>query len=313
MIKKILILAVAAGILIFLGAFLYFREYQNLPEFAMPLLSEAKISGPGEKIIIFAPHSDDETLGAGGYIARSIKNGAEVIVVLITNGDGHRFSSMEEFKKLYPNSEDYIKSGLSRQEESKKALAILGVKPENIIFLGYPDLGLKELLKNNWQNAYQSPYTKRDSSPYENSYHQNVSYTGENLQNDMIDLLKKYNPTIVIASSQSDIHSDHAATGVFVQKAVEKIDKQKPAVYYYLIHFRHFPNPKGLHQDRMLSSPAKLIGVSDGILKVSLDQETLNLKERALNEYKSQLKVPMLKNLMESFLRQNELLFTSKS
>ncbi|MCL5407308.1 MAG: PIG-L family deacetylase [Patescibacteria group bacterium] len=316
MIRKLVLLTIAGALLIFLGTFLYFRHYQNLPEFAVPLLSEAKIPAKGEKVIVFAPHCDDETLGVGGYIAKSVKNGADVVVVLMTNGDGHRFSSIEEFRKIYPNANNYIQSGYTRQEESKKALEILGVKDENILFLGYPDGGLKELLFSNFNVPYQSPYTKQSSSPYNNSYHQNVVYTGGNLENDLLGILKKYQPQIVITTSQFDIHSDHAATGIFVQKAVDKIDPpidgQKPTIYYYLIHFRHFPSPKGLHSDRMLVPPAKLITISDGVLKVSLDKETLDLKEKALSEYKSQLRVPTLKNVMESFLRQNELLFTPK-
>ena len=310
MIKKLVILITASALLIVLCTFFYFHEYQNLPEFAVPLLIEAKIPEKGEKIIIFAPHCDDETLGVGGYITKSVKNGADVIVVLITNGDGHRFSSMREFNKIYPNSNDYIKSGYARQEESKKALEILGVKDENILFLGYPDLGIKELLNQNFTVLYKSSYTKQSSTPYNNSYNQNVTYTGQNLENDISKILKKYQPQVVVTTSQSDTHPDHSATGVFVAKAVEKINSSI-IIYSYLIHFRHFPSPKGLHKDRPLSPPAKLITTSDGVLKVSLDQETLNLKEKALLEYKSQLKVPTLKNLMESFIRQNELLFTS--
>lgn len=311
MIKKVLLIIITSVLLVILGVFLYFRLYQNLPDFAVPLLTEVRIPGPGEKVIVFAPHSDDETLGAGGFINKSIKNGADVIVVIVTNGDGHRFSSMEEFKKLYPNANNYIESGYNRQEESKRALEILGVKDENILFLGYPDAGLKNLLNKNWQSSYESPYTKTSSSPYNNSYHQNVIYTGQNLQNDIIEILKKYNPTIVIATSQSDTHPDHAAVGVFVAKAVEKIDQTKPQIYYYLIHFRHFPSPKGLHEERPLSPPAKLIKVSNGVLKVSLDQATINLKAQAVGEYKSQLKSPFLKQLMQGFIKQNELLFSS--
>lgn len=311
MIKKWVLLIIASILLVILGTFIYFRAYQNLPEFAVPLLTEAKIPEKGEKVIVFAPHSDDETLGVGGYIAKSIKNGADVIVVLVTNGDGHRFSSMEEFKTIYPDAVDYIKSGYVRQEESKKALEILGVKDENIIFLGFPDSGLKELLNQNFNTPFQSPHTKQSFSPYNNSYQKNVSYTGENLENNILEILKKYNPQVVVATSQSDTHADHSATGVFVAKAVEKISSQKPTIYYYLIHFRHFPSPKGLHSDKVLAPPARLITISNGVLKVSLGQEALDFKEKALLEYKSQLKVPILNSLMKSFLRQNELLFTS--
>ncbi|MCL5410852.1 MAG: PIG-L family deacetylase [Patescibacteria group bacterium] len=312
MIKKLALLIVASALLVILGTFLYFRVYQNLPESAVPLLQEAKVPGKGEKVIIFAPHPDDETLATGGLIAKALQNGAEVKVVIVTNGDGYLFSTMRDYKKIHPGSQDYIQEGYRREGESKRALKILGLEETNVYFLGYPDMGLKKLLSDFYQSPYKSPTTKSSQTPYSTSYRQNASYTGENLQADMADIIKKFSPEVIIASSSLDIHPDHAATGIFVQKAVDKISGQKPTIYYYLIHFRHFPSPKGLHSDRMLTPPAKLITISDGVLKVSLDKETLDLKERALLEYKSQLRVPTLKNVMESFLRQNELLFTLK-
>ncbi len=41
-----------------------------------------------ERILIFAPHPDDELLGNGGLIQDAKNRGDEVIVVLMTNGDG---------------------------------------------------------------------------------------------------------------------------------------------------------------------------------------------------------------------------------
>lgn len=286
---------------------MYFREYQTVPEFALPLIAEMKIPGPGETVVILAPHSDDEVLGPGGFIYKSVKNGANVIVVLVTNGDGHRFSTIEEFRRIYPKPEDYINSGYARQNESKKALSILGVKEENIIFLGYPDHGLAKLLTKNWQDSYQSSYTKQSFSPYTNSYHKDVTYTGENLTNDITSILQKYKPDIVITTSISDAHPDHSATAKFLQEAFKSIS-QKPEVYFYLIHFNHFPNPKGLHKDRYLMPPVKLITLADGWFKVSLDEGAFSAREKAVLEYKSQLKSPFLKSLVEGFLRQNELL-----
>ncbi len=49
--------------------------------------------GPDDRILIFAPHPDDEVLGSGTYIQRAIKNGAEVKVVLMTNGNTPSYPS----------------------------------------------------------------------------------------------------------------------------------------------------------------------------------------------------------------------------
>jgi LmbE family N-acetylglucosaminyl deacetylase len=305
--KVYLIIAAAAILVIFGGVFFYFRQYQDLPEFGMSLMKDMDAPKAGQKILIFSPHPDDETLGAGGYIAEAIKNGAEVKVVFITNGDGHWSSSVEEFKEVYLNASNYIQSGKNRQQESQKALAVLGVKKENIIFLGYPDMGLKYLLGKNFQNPHTSPFTKKNASPYADSYRQNASYTGENLLTDMTGIISDFKPDVVLVTSPSDIHPDHAAAAAFTQKALNKNPNLHPKLYYFLIHYKRFPYPKGFHPTRMITPPSRLIQITNSWYKFILPGDILNLKEEALKQYPSQLKVPMLKNLMQGFLRQNEL------
>lgn len=261
-----------------------------------------------DTVVLFAPHSDDETIAAGGFIHNAVKKGSRVVVVLVTNGDGHIFSTMEDFRKLYPTAQNYIESGLTRQEESISALKILGVKEEDVIFLGYPDHGLKELYDKNWKIPYQSLYTKKSSSPYANSFTRGAAYTGDNVENDIIKILEKYQPTIVISSYLDDIHPDHAATYKFVKKSVQ--DSQVETIkhnLFYLIHYRNFPYPLGLKTDRFIAPPAKLIDISVQWLKYMLDEEVIDVKNEALREYKSQIKLPTLKGLLEGFIRQNEL------
>lgn len=74
-----------------------------------------------DKILVIAPHPDDEVLGVGGTIARYSEEGAEVYVVVATKG----------FPPDYPE-DAYL---LARQEASS-AHAILGVK--ETIFLDFP-------------------------------------------------------------------------------------------------------------------------------------------------------------------------------
>jgi len=305
--KSILIIIGAAIFVAFGGVFIYFREHQNLPEFGMSLMKSVEDPKAGQKILVFSPHPDDETLGAGGYIATAVKNGAEVKVVFLTNGDGHWSSSVEEFKEVYLDSADYIQSGETRQQESKTVLQVLGMKKENIIFLGYPDSGLKNLLNQNFNTSYTSPFTKKNSSPYDNSYQKNAVYTGENLQNNMAKIISDFGPDIIFVTSSSDIHPDHAAAANFTLRALKMDSNLHPKLYYYLIHYKRFPYPKGLHTTRMITPPSKLINGYNVWFKFMLSQDILNLKESALKQYKSQLKVPVLESLMKSFLRQNEL------
>ena len=78
---------------------------------------------------------------------------------------------------------------------------------------------------------------------------------------------------------------------------------------FYLIHYRNFPNKKGLHENRYLSAPKKLNSSNYDIEKLSLGQNTIDAKESAILKYQSQLKSPMLKNLMLGFVKQNEIFY----
>src|SRR5689334_20615239 len=68
-----------------------------------------------ERILVVAPHADDETLGVGGTIARRAAEGHEVHVAVVT---GHG----EDTHPLWPRSLwDKIRA------EAKKAMDVLGV------------------------------------------------------------------------------------------------------------------------------------------------------------------------------------------
>jgi len=307
-IKKRYILLILLSVVLLIAGLFYFREFRSLPDFSVHLMPDIEVPGKDQTVVIFSPHNDDETIGAGGFIDRSIKNGAKVIVVFITNGDGHVFSTMEDFRKVYPSAQNYIDSGYQRQGESEAALSILGVDSKDIIFLGYPDHGIKQLYDKNWKVAYESPYTKKSASPYPNSYTKNVSYTGENLESDILKILEKHKPSVVVSSYQFDQHTDHVATYNFVKKTIHDWpDSTVKNKYYYLVHYRQFPYPSGLRKDRFIAPPAKLVNIDVEWEKLSLTIEELQLKEQALLQYKSQLDVPTLKKLVDSFIRQNEL------
>lgn len=305
--KKITLIIISIiGVALF-GTFFYYRLFQTAPEFTMPLIPEMKDFNKNDKILIISPHPDDETLAAAGLIQKALVQKAKIKVVFITNGDENRFSTMEEFKKIYPSADNYLQSGFKRQNEAKNALKILGVSEADIIFLGYPDRGLKNLIESHWLMPYKTPYTKKDYSPYYNSYQKNVSYTGENLTKNLAQIYHDFSPNIILGPNSSDTHTDHAAVAIFIQKML-KSQKNKPENYFYLIHYNRFPNPKGLKTNRFLTPPIKLISISNSWYKISLTSDQENLKKRAILQYQSQFSSPWLKKLMYGFIKKNELL-----
>ncbi len=78
-----------------------------------------------ERVIIFAPHPDDDIIACGGTIAKHIQKGNELAITYISSGEAGSLSySAEELASL-------------RKEEARRAAAHLGVY--DLIFLNNPD------------------------------------------------------------------------------------------------------------------------------------------------------------------------------
>jgi LmbE family N-acetylglucosaminyl deacetylase len=83
--------------------------------------------------LILAPHPDDESLGCGGLIAACVAAGRAPMVVVLTDGAGS-----------HPNSRAYPPARLRavRTDETRNAVAQLGLTPDRLVFLGEPDTAL---------------------------------------------------------------------------------------------------------------------------------------------------------------------------
>ena len=105
----------------------------------MTLAGLPEITAPtaNRRILVLSPHCDDETLGAGGMIAEARRNGAQVTVAFLTNGDGFPFAARRSLNEIRLSAADYIRFAEKRQQESIAALNELGVVPRRIKFLGY--------------------------------------------------------------------------------------------------------------------------------------------------------------------------------
>lgn len=146
--KKKLVVNIATVIFIIIFSF-FFREF-IANYFVRIKLENIQTPKKEDRVLVFAPHNDDETLATGEFIKKSIENGTRVKVVFMTNGDGFKQALELDNFNLHPKKEDYINFGYTRQKESINALNYLGLKEENIIFLGYPDGGLNHLWATNW-------------------------------------------------------------------------------------------------------------------------------------------------------------------
>jgi len=126
-----------------------------------------------QRVLILAPHPDDEVLGCGGFINRFKREGAEVFVLYMTVG----------------TTKDFSKKGLSTQEERMKEIekvaAFLRLDGYRIAFPG---------------NDY---HLKLDAVPQKDLI--NEIERGDNIS---LEILK---PTIVLIPSSFDYNQDHNA------------------------------------------------------------------------------------------------------
>lgn len=85
------------------------------------------------RILVVAPHPDDEALGCGGLIAMLRGDGRTVKVVFVTDGGAS-----------HPGSRDWPRWRLAarRREEALDALRLFGVPPRDAHFLGLEDAGM---------------------------------------------------------------------------------------------------------------------------------------------------------------------------
>jgi hypothetical protein len=75
-----------------------------------------------DRLLVVAPHCDDEVLGAGGLIRDAAAVGAQVKVILMTNGDGFRYAVETEEKTVRATPAQYVQFAYERQAETVAAV-----------------------------------------------------------------------------------------------------------------------------------------------------------------------------------------------
>lgn len=267
-----------------------------------------EIPSAKERVLVLAPHADDEVLACGGLIHEALGRGAYVQVALATNGDGFRWAATRLYDKLKITPEDFLALGKERQSESLNALALMGLPPERVTFLSYPDGGTAQMWLRYWdaEHRYTSPQTKTDQSSYPDSFHPEAPYCGRALVDDLKAIIQRIKPTTVLCPHPNDNHSDHWALNCYTIAALYELGMlDQVKLQLYLMHRGDWPVPQGLHKNLPLSPPAAMDGLDTHWESLPLSPLLTERKHRAMLRYHSQTLV--LKRFMLSFVRSNEL------
>ncbi|OUN58410.1 PIG-L family deacetylase [Alistipes sp. An66] len=82
------------------------------------------------RVLIVAPHPDDEALGCSGLIQRLLREGKQVDIVILSGGGKSHAGCCHIEESLLVDS---------RRNLSRKATGLLGLPLKNLHFLNYPD------------------------------------------------------------------------------------------------------------------------------------------------------------------------------
>ncbi len=261
-----------------------------------------------DRVAIVAPHPDDETLATAGVIQQARAAGADVRIIYLTNGDHNQIAFKLYSGSLFMSARTYRNFGEKRLTEAVAATAHLGLKYEQLTFLGYPDWGLQTLWRDYWEdtNAFRSDATRADAVPYKEDYGYQHPYRPESVLANLKAILTEFRPTIVFTPHPAEANGDHRATANFTRLALLELEPTglRPQLFHYVIHFGDWPKPYHYHPDERIHVPTLLQDNGDWF-SLPLTRQQTETKYKAILENATQLTTRQF--YLVAFARANEL------
>ncbi len=277
------------------------------------------VIGSGERLLVVAPHPDDEALGAAGLIQRVRAQHGSVRVVLVTAGDGFVEAVVHETGQPRPRPSAYVAYGGRRLRESRASMRGLDGDQLRLQFLGFPDGGLDGLLRAHWRRSHpeRSSTTGASDPPYDEAVEPDVPYDGADLHRELLTIIREARPTIVVFPDPLDKHPDHRAAGLFTLLALDdwvgeesKVNVPTLRMLVYLIHWPGWPpgwdavNPTPDAANAALPLPADLPPRKVGLATLTLSDGEIAAKRAAVAKYVTQQEV--MAPFLAAFVRRTE-------
>ena len=273
---------------------------------SMPSLEPFK---KGQRVLILAPHPDDEAIACAGVIQQALRAGAKVKIVYLTNGDHNELGFIVYEKRITMRQGEFIYMGLTRRKESIKAMKFLGLSDDDLVFLGYPDYGTFEIFSRYWQvkKPFRDRLTRISNVPYKDNPSYGAPYYGESILKDLVNQILDFKPDKIFVSHPADVNVDHKSLYLFLQVALSDLEGlfAAPQVYPYLVHCVGWPKPRHYHPELELYPPDKFINSKINWQRLNLSFSELDKKYQAILFYKSQTQSSAF--YLFSFARENEL------
>ncbi|HEY1724843.1 MAG TPA: PIG-L deacetylase family protein [Steroidobacteraceae bacterium] len=268
---------------------------------ALPLMPDP---GARDRVLVVAPHPDDESLCCAGLMQHASANGAAVAVVWLTAGEAFELDAMLVEHELWPRHADLLRFGEQRLAEGARAASLLDVPAARQFVLGYPDRGLMALVAGDYhyRRPFRSRYTGLDSVGFAQALSPNAVFNGADLERDLEHVLDEFQPTLVLAAAPQDSHPDHAASGLLLHRLLERRG-QLDRLRYWIVHASHWPAPRRYQPQLSLTPPGSAQQLHWQSLPLSVSERAHKLA--ALRAHRSQMR--LTEPFMLSFVRANEL------
>jgi len=173
----------------------------------MDRMSNSLALAASDRLLILAPHPDDESIATGGLIQVARDAGAATRVLVLTDGDNNPWPQRWIEKRWHIDAAARSRWGARRREEARTAMHVLGLHADDARFLGLPDLGLTDLLMRNDQAVIDTLRATVD----------------------------EFRPTILVAPALSDRHPDHSAAHILARLAL-RASAITPRLLTFAVH-----------------------------------------------------------------------------
>ena len=202
----------------------------------------------GTRVLILAPHPDDEINIAGNMILTLAAAKAEIFVAYSTNGD-------------------FEQSAEIRAQEAVDALKILGVPKDKIIFLGYGDGHKLSDLPTKSPAGHVETYAAENFVDYAKKFSgRHSSYTRKNFKRDLKNLLLELRANIIFCVD-FDNHPDHRTLSILFEEVIGEIlserDDYHPEVYKKFAYATAFTAAADFYAPNLLSTRKPKLGETD--------------------------------------------------
>jgi len=211
-------------------------------------------------VMVFAPHPDDETIGAGGIIIQTVKNGGSVKVIYLTSGIS---SANEKFEQI-----------IIREKELISAMKLAGINEDKLIFLRHNSGDLTKISIFNECIKKISQIISADVPDYIFI----PAYEGGHIDHDMTNfILYKTLTALKLNRTQIFEYAEYTSYLKIDINSMKRVLRRFCKICVPFVNFR-FPNNFIPHN--------RLSHIPTFQLKMSADE--LNLKLEMLKQYSSQ-------------------------